>query len=180
MKKLVRVAFVFALTPFVTFAQVKKIVPAAQPAMKQGMQMSMGSPTAKGTWLLGGNASFESTDGSSTWELSPDLGYFIKDNLAIGGRAAIGDAGFGTYYAFTAFIKPYFGQSDMGKFFIEPNVGFAGADGADTELTYGGRAGYALFLNRSIALELGVGYQKTGDFPSIFGALVGFQIHFKK
>ena len=68
----------------------------------------------------------------------------------------------------------------MGKFFVEPNVGAVGASEVDTELTYGGRLGYALFLNKSIGLEFGAGYQKTGDLPGTMGLNVGFQIHFKK
>ena len=50
----------------------------------------------------------------------------------------------------------------------------------DSQFTYGAGLGYASFLNKSVALELGANYQKMGDFPGSFGLGVGFQIHFKK
>lgn len=183
MKKLLLIAFVFAATTLAATAQTKKPMAAAKktdaaPARK--MSTSMGSPTEKGTWLLGGSVGFESTDGISVFELNPNLGYFIKDKIAIGAEANFLSFDGATAWAFTPFVKPYFGQSEMGNFFLKGRVGVAGGGEADTELTYGGGGGYALFLNKSIALEFGADYSKIGDLPGTFGLGIGFQIHFKK
>lgn len=48
----------------------------------------------KGQWLIGGNASFStdkdnssiSKDRSTTFQLSPNAGYFVSDKLAVGAR----------------------------------------------------------------------------------------------
>ena len=162
MKKLVLIAFVCTAMAFTASAQ-----------------------TEKGTWLLGGTAGFTSQGDLSYWNVSPDLGYFIKDKWALGGRASIDGYDNGvdntTSWTFKAFVRPYFGESEMGKFFVDARVGFDNMGStADTELTYGGGVGYAMFLNRSIALEFGAGYDKTGDFDGKIAASVGFQIHFKK
>ena len=102
MKKLVLVAFVFALTPFVTLAQAKKAAPAAKVEAKtatmQHMDMSMGGPTSKGKWLVGPSLGFASSsedDGNntvktSTMSIQPELGYFIADDLSIGLSLAFG------------------------------------------------------------------------------------------
>jgi hypothetical protein len=50
----------------------------------------------------------------------------------------------------------------------------------DTEVGFGIGAGYALFINRSVALEFGANYTKAGDSDGIFGIGIGFQIHYKK
>ena len=136
---------------------------------------SASAQTAKGTWLLGGGANFKSTDGTTVWSLTPELGMFVKDNLAIGGTVGLSGSDGETMTNIGAFVKPYFGKSENGKMFAKASLG-----SMDSQFTYGAGLGYASFLNKSVALELGANYHKMGDLPGSFGLGVGFQIHFKK
>ena len=135
--------------------------------------------TEKGTWLLGGNVAFQATDGASVFNASPNIGYFFSNNLAAGLEASFLSADGTNIYAFGPFIKPYFGKSEKGKFFGKGSFLLAGGEG-DSQAGFGVGAGYALFLNRSVALEFGANYNKLGDATGVFGLGVGFQIHFKK
>lgn len=137
--------------------------------------------TSKSTWMLGGGAGFNSTkpDGgssTSTWNLSPAVGYFVMDNLAIGAGVSIADYGAGSTTNFGPFARYYF--TSLGK--SAKLYGNVGANFGDyTE--FGVSAGVAYFLNSSIALETALGYTKNTDWKtSNIGLNVGFQIHFKK
>lgn len=66
-----------------------------------------------------------------------------------------------------------------GKPFLGANVNIAGAEDVDSDFGFGAEAGYALFLNKSVALEFGVNYNRMNDFD-VIGVGVGFQIHFRK
>lgn len=77
------------------------------------------------------------------------------------------------------YVRGYFGGSDRGKLFAQLGVeiaGISGIGGSNTAFTP--RAGYAVFLNRSIALEVAARLI-TGQGSTIFGAGAGFQIHLK-
>jgi hypothetical protein len=135
--------------------------------------------TEKGTWLLGGNTTFQATDGATIFNASPNIGYFFSNNLAAGLEASFLSADGASIYAFGPFIKPYFGKSEKGKFFGKGSFLLVGGEG-DSQAGFGLGAGYALFLNRSVALEFGANYNKLGEGSGTFGLGVGFQIHFKK
>ncbi len=139
------------------------------------MAFAASAQTQKGTMLLGGSAGFNSTDGNTTWNISPSLGTFVKDNLAIGALLSISDYGDGSVTNVGAYLKPYFGKKENGKLFAKAMLG-----SMDSEFTWGGSLGYAAFLNKSVAMEFGANYDKMGDFPGTVGLGVGFQIHFKK
>lgn len=131
--------------------------------------------TEKGTKLLGGSAGFMSSDGNTQWNLSPRVGTFVKDDFAIGAFLDIMDRGMGSVTNLGAFVKPYFGKADNGKMFAKASVG-----SMDSEFSYGAGAGYAAFLNKSVALEFSANYDKIGEMKGMFGLGIGFQIHFKK
>lgn len=141
--------------------------------------MAAQAQTEKGTWLLGGNMTFQATDGASFFNASPNIGYFFSNNLAAGLEASFVSASGANIYAFGPFIKPYFGKSEKGKFFGKGSFLLVGGEG-NSEAGFGLGAGYALFLNRSVALEFGANYNKLGEGSGTFGLGVGFQIHFKK
>lgn len=144
------------------------------------MSFSANAQTEKGTKLLGGSAGFTSQDGSTIWSINPSYGSFIKDNLAIGAEAMLAGYDGESVWMLGAYAKPYFGGSDNGKFFGKAMLGLGDAESMETELSWSAGLGYAAFLNKSIALEIGANYNKTGDFKGMFGLGVGFQIHFKK
>jgi hypothetical protein len=58
------------------------------------------------------------------------------------------------------------------------NVG--GAKNSDTDFGFDVGAGYAAFLNESIALEFLAQYLSAGEAKGIFSLGAGFQIHFDK
>ncbi|MFN5324392.1 MAG: outer membrane beta-barrel protein, partial [Bacteroidota bacterium] len=155
--------------------------------------------TSKGTLLLGGGAGFKSESegesSSSTLELSPNLGYFFADNLAVGAQIAFTSYGGdkkGSMYSIGPAIRYYaFELGSNAKIFGEANFGFgsfdSGEEGADalSSTSWGIKAGPAFFLNESIALETTVGYgsEKVKDAEeasSSFGVKIGLQIHFAK
>ncbi|MEP7376098.1 MAG: hypothetical protein ABI675_22065 [Chitinophagaceae bacterium] len=142
--------------------------------------ISANAQTEKKTVLLGGNLSFQTSDGASYFTASPNVGYFVANNLAVGARLNLFTGEGNTAWAVGPFVRGYFAGSDKGKFFAEASGNVGGADGVDTEVGFGAGAGYAIFLNKSIALELGANYTKTGSAEGIFGLGVGFQIHLKK
>ena len=141
---------------------------------------SANAQTEKGTVLLGGNISFQTSDGESVFSASPNVGFFVANNIAVGGRFSIATTDGYTAWAVGPFVRGYFAGSDKGKFFAEGSGNVGGATETDTEVGFGAGAGYALFLNKSIALEFGANYNKFGDAEGIFGLGIGLQIHFKK
>ena len=150
--------------------------------------------TEKGTLLLGGNAGFSSTSvagaSSSNYNLSPNVGYFISENFALGGRVGFnGGSGFGggsfSSYQIAPFGRYYFLPiGSNAKLFGDASIGIGGASGGGGNTTiFGLAAGPAVFLNKNTALEITAGLQSAntgGVSQTTFGLNVGFQIHFAK
>lgn len=139
--------------------------------------------TEKGTLLLGGNGSFESQGGESAFLLNPNVGIFLADNYAAGLSATLLTGSGNTIWGLGPYGRAYFGSSEKGKLYAQAGVnllGFSNDFGSDTEFGWTIGAGYAVFLNQSIALELGPQYSKIGDSDGRFNINVGFQIHFNK
>lgn len=136
--------------------------------------------TEKGTFLLGGGLSFQASGGSSVFTANPNFGIFVANNIAAGAQFTLLTADGYSAWALGPFARAYFAGSEKGKFFGQGSINIGGADDSDVQLGAGLGAGYAIFLNKSIALEMGVNYSKTGEAEGIFGLGVGFQIHFRK
>ncbi len=141
--------------------------------------------TEKGTFLLGGSVSFQTSNAVSVFSLNPDFGLFIVDNLAVGASANVLTSSGSTSYAIGPFIRPYFGKEEKGKFFAQGSLLVGGASysgSSSTSVGFGLGLGYALFLNQSVALEVKAEYQKlgAGSANGVFGLGAGFQIHYKK
>ena len=142
--------------------------------------LNTNAQTEKGTTLLGGNISFQTSDGTSVFTATPNIGFFIGNNIAIGVQLNLLTGEGFTAWAVGPFVRGYFAGSDKGKFFAQGGINIGGATGVDTEVGFGVGAGYALFLNKSVALEFGDNYRKAGDSDGIFGIGIGFQIHYRK
>lgn len=142
--------------------------------------LSADAQTEKGTLLLGGNVSFQTAGGSSAFTATPSFGVFAWKDVALGVQLIIQSLDGYTQWAFGPFAKGYFAGSDKGKFFGQVGINIGGGEGVGTDLGFGLGAGYAIFLNKSIAIELGANYVRTGDADGLFGIGAGFQIHFKK
>jgi hypothetical protein len=153
--------------------------------------------TEKGTWMLGGGAStglsFQTDNNSFSLAISPDIGYFMSDNLAIGANLPISFYSQENYrsigYGITPFIRYYFGPPSEFMFFVTGAFGVSGwsskyddTTNSSSAITGSAGVGGTYFLNESIGLEiiLGYTYDKTKDYdPSSNIALsAGFQIYF--
>ncbi len=145
--------------------------------------LSVKAQTEKGTLLLGGSGSFQVvTEGGVILNLNPAFGVFVKDNLAIGGSLSFitdfeGTTGLGA----GAFIKPYFGKKEKGRFFLNVGASYLHfTDDPDAFIAFTAGAGYAFFLNKSIALELGLHYVEQIESSGIISLGTGFNIHWKR
>ena len=149
--------------------------------------------TEKGRFLIGGTAGFNNRsingNGITTFNLSPNVGYFIIDNLAIGAqlqltvRSGEGDFNDETSFGFTPFVRYYFADAGPARFFGQGRIGFGStkfANNADSYFTFGLGAGVDFFLNDNVALEAFLGYvnqkfQEANDPINQFGLNIGVQ-----
>ncbi len=138
-----------------------------------------GAQTEKGTILLGGELTFSSSDGSNSFTGSPNVGLLILDDVAIGARLSIQATNGSSAWAIGPFARIYFAGSHKGKFFGQVGVNVGGARESDVDFGFSIGAGYAIFLNHSVAIELGTNYSKAGKDSGIFTIGAGFQIHYK-
>jgi hypothetical protein len=141
--------------------------------------LTAGAQTEKNTLLLGGNIAFNSTESVNSFSATPNIGVFVINNLAIGGEFSLFTSEGYTSWGVGPFARYYFGQNPKGKPYLGASALIGGADEADTEVGFGAHGGYAIFLNKSVALQLGVQYNRISEMDN-FGISAGFQIHFKK
>lgn len=158
---------------------------------------SIGISTAqlqKGSTLVGGgigNLSLGLGDKNVfNITLTPRVGYFIQDNVAIGGKVGLtytaqpGDDAYS--YNVNAFGRYYFGPEEFdtllkqGRWFLEAGAGLGGKRGADIGFDINFGPGYAYFITDNISVEGLLLYNGTfGDGSSNGLSLnVGFQIYF--
>lgn len=157
--------------------------------------------TKKGTLMLGGSAGldyrFNKVEKAFYIDMSPDIGFFAADNIAIGARFRLGYFTAEDYYMFNygiqPFIRYYFLKREKTAFFVPLDFGIVGAymkskvsDHHDSYYSLGGDIGFGFvyFLNRSIGLETILNYEfyKYEDEPleSNLSLRVGFQIFFSR
>jgi len=164
----------------------------------------------KGQFLIGGSVSFESikNEGSNVVNykttdvfISPNIGYFIINNLAAGLRfdfrsykEKVPNDFTQTYTSISPFLRYYFLQptKKLNVFidvsYINYTSKFKSSSGASyTEKTNGYiiSAGPSIFLTPQVAIEFTIGYKRTTekDHPinsTIINSGIGLQIHFGK
>ena len=160
----------------------------------------------KGNWMVGGSANFSSSVGESKsssgftseskgsgFTISPTIGYFVTDKLAFGISPVFGysktdgqDANTG--YGAGPFVRYYLLKPEK-LINILTHIGYYyGSNSSDTTTNnFNFKAGPAIFLNSSVALELTLDYStsqsksnsSTSTFKS-FNIGLGFQIHLEK
>ncbi|MBI5914292.1 MAG: outer membrane beta-barrel protein [Bacteroidetes bacterium] len=152
--------------------------------------------TEKGNILLGGTAGFdiefERTANYVTIDAQPQIGFFVTDNLALGGSLLLQNAKRGDYFSSTSFgIAPfgryYFGASTT-KLFVQAQVGYitnkfeseiGGFDITSDGVYFGFGPGVTFFLNSRVAIEGVLAYTNYGgDFDhENFGLRIGVQVY---
>ena len=166
-----------------------------------GMAFLSGNASAQiqqGNVMVGANvANFKFTNGFQM-NLNPKVGYFIRDNWAVGGDVGLdiaspaGSSATQTNWSVGAFTRYYFNDSEVesllrhGRFFGEGSVGFGGTNsnqGASTNgVELGIGAGYAYFLTPNVGLEgllkfKGLAGGGNTNFNGDLFLGVGFQIY---
>jgi Outer membrane protein beta-barrel domain len=146
--------------------------------------------TEQGNWLVGGNFTVNTGDNNTTIGLNPTVGYFVVNNLAVGGTLSLGYSKFGDNRSTTFGIGPlaryYFGKTNIKPFingelsFTSYKLKFPAGSNTENGTSYFLGPGVALFLNENVALEGIAGYSHTkigddGDGGFLFR--VGFQVY---
>ncbi|WP_157206469.1 outer membrane beta-barrel protein [Mariniflexile maritimum] len=166
------------------------------------LTLSINAQITKGNWLVGGDIAFsyskskpESTVDSKGFDinLSPNIGYFFWDKLALGTRLSYfssrykSDMGNSTYESFlvSPFVKYYFMDTNkMVNPFIESSYRFSLVNENNSK-EFSAKGGAAIFLNSSVALEISLNYLNSITNNSFVGNhtfLLGFgiQVHLEK
>lgn len=157
----------------------------------------------QGTMIIGGSVGFESNkekvesggvsvdQGTITsLEFAPQFGYFVIDNLAVGATLNFSNSKFkpdggGGDQTSSSFVFNPFARYYFGNIFGEGQVGFGSmkfddGDGESKDKIFGWQigAGYAAFLNESVAIEPQIGYRSVSfddndfDFKSTSSGLI--------
>jgi len=149
---------------------------------------TVNAQTEKSTLLLGGDLTFSSASNgggggsTSTFSLSPSMGYFFMKNFAVGGMFNLTSTSGYTDWSIGPIIRGYFTDNTNGKPFAQAGLGFGGVTSggnSSNSVMFQLKAGYALFLNKSIAVEF-AGNLLTKKGQTVFGFGAGFQIHFAR
>ncbi|MCF6223439.1 MAG: hypothetical protein L3J34_06890 [Flavobacteriaceae bacterium] len=166
------------------------------------LSINIKAQITKGYWMLGGNGSFsyydakrDNSNTDPTWNVvvSPNIGYFVIDKLAVGSYTTFSFRGNNNRYflSLSPFLRYYFLNPDKKiNFFTE--VSFTNSirfiKNNENTLSYGYniKPGLIYFLNSSVALEASLKYYygKAPDANNlisnglIFG--IGLQIHLER
>ncbi len=145
-------------------------------------QIASAQTVNQGAWMIGGDAGFSSfkvkdADNSTTFfNISPDLGYFIADDLAIGLGIDFQSVSFDGNSTSSFSLGPSVRYYVADPIFIQVGANLGLDEGAGT--TLGAAVGYSWFLNNSVAIEPALFfniYNEDGDFNdfSVFGLSIG-------
>jgi hypothetical protein len=143
------------------------------------LALSANAQTEKSTVLLGGTLSFQTTSGVTIFNANPNFGVFVAKKVAVGAEANLLVINSATTWGIGPYARVYFAGSDKGSFFGHTGIAVLGSSAADASVNFLLRGGYAVFLNKSVALEFSAAYSRASDIDFLLiGA--GFQIHLKK
>ena len=171
--------------------------------------------TDKGAWLIGGNCNFlssKNTTSGSTYSLasdridigiSPNIGYFIVDKLAIGIKTSFSkykEQGLGGGYSninrfeFGPLVRYYFLNPEEKNYNILADINYQYGITKDLHYfngeinTFSASVGTVIFFNTSVGLEFLLGYYQRKE--NIYNSYkttqkglqtsIGFQIHLNK
>lgn len=169
--------------------------------------LSSNAQITKGNWMAGGMGNFTSykssyeynnievTQTGSGVQISPNIGYFIKDKLVVGTAMSFnfsnpsGKNNNGHGYGISPFLRYYFLKPEkMINFFSQISYGFSEgkseSGGYNKSNGYDIKVGPAIFLNSSVALEFTLDYSASkyndNSKANYLTLGIGFQIHLEK
>jgi outer membrane protein len=167
------------------------------------LTVSTNAQMTKGGWLVGASSNLgfssgkvdkDQKDAQSNFNLSPAVGYFVMDNLAVGAAINFGSEKQGdvknSSFSFGPFARYYFPMKVYGQLSydigsIKYDDGTNSATDKTSALTIA--AGYAWMLNDNISLSPSLAYSATTYEPdgapdkfkgSSFGLNVAFELYF--
>ncbi len=147
----------------------------------------MAAQTESGSMMIGGTGGINFGDERSNLQLNPAVGFFVADQIAVGGMLNLryskvgeakvtnfGIAPFGRYYFTDEMPVKFFGQALIGFNSIKPK----GVD-ATNFTVFGLGVGMDYFFNNRVAFELIAGWNgsktKDVDMLNTFGIAFGVQ-----
>lgn len=144
----------------------------------------------KGTWELGGTVGFSSSTpvygsstgtASTTFQLSPQGGYFITDNFELGliplQYTSMSSGGY-TYSWFNFMLAPTWNfdlQSNIYPY-VQGLIGYGSTSfggNSSSGLDYGLQGGMKVEVGKSTAVNIGLSYVMTNRTPNGISARVG-------
>ena len=173
--------------------------------------LTVNAQITKGNWMVGGSANFTNSKAESKgngftskskvsgFNISPNLGYFIADQFALGLTPSLsfsnpeGENNNSTSYGIGPFFRYQFLDIDKKiNILAETSYRFGKVSGQSTDgsksNSFQFKAGPVIYFNSSVGLELTVDYDtrniKNGSGSetsfSSFNISIGFQIHLEK
>ena len=148
--------------------------------------------TEKGNIMTGGQLSLQTNKNSSSFVLNPNFGYFVGNNLALGGNLSLDFAKQGTVsaseFGIGPFMRYYIGKSQTKPFlvftadYLTQSVKTSTAKISTSGYGFLLGMGFAAFLNRNVAVEGIAGYNYA-DYTNAegsggFSLSLGFQLYF--
>lgn len=152
------------------------------------------SQTEKGNLMVGGQLNLNTNEGGSNFRFNPQLGYFIANNFALGGQISFDFSKAGTVkvneFGIGPYARYYFGKGQTKPFlvstvdYLSTSTKSNNIDVNSTGWSFLAGAGFAAFLNRTVALEGIIGY-RYADYSNTDGSgglnlSLGFQLYFGK
>jgi hypothetical protein len=158
------------------------------------LSLNVLAQTDKGDLLLGGSLGFQTGEGSNSFNFDPNVGFFVGDNFAIGGKLSFQSSKLGALNTSTfglgPFARYYFGSTSTKPFavtefdFLSTSFKTNGQKTTSSGFGWLIGLGFAAFINESIAVEGVSGYNyakfKDADGSGGFALRFGFQVYLNR
>jgi hypothetical protein len=109
---------------------------------------------AAGKYMIGGNVNLNSVGGNTAWALNPSVGYFLTDDIALGGTLNLFDAGGGFAMNLGVAGRKYWSVLDNTYLYghVGANIGVVGGGGFNLNIF----PGVMYFFNERLAIDGGL------------------------
>jgi hypothetical protein len=159
-----------------------------------GIIISANAQTDKGDWLVGGRIDLNTAKNSTHIGFTPNAGYFIINNLAVGGNFTLDYTKSGndkvTDFSVGPFARYYFTNAKarpllLGSFgYISQHLKGTGYSSDNNGFNFFLGGGAAIFINDNVSIEMLAGYSHTKykgfDGSGGFNLGIGFQVYLSK